>query len=214
MRNYRQKMFKGVIKYNFAWVLAIALLLFSGIAYRIEAQYLNIATNTAIKLPIALNNLPLEIGNWKGINLEIPETTLAYMKRNFADDYVSRRYIESKTRAWVDVYVVYCATRPGGMLGHQPLVCYPGNGWIHDNTQKTEFITLNGKLIECLIHRFHKPAPDYKQSIVLNFFIINGRLSTKENAFGGFLNVNLIFSVTQLDMQLKFKLVPFRKRRF
>ena len=79
----------------------------------------------------------------------------------------------------------YCASRPGGMLGHQPQVCYPGNGWIQDSREKTQFTTRHGRRIDCLIHRFHKPAPTYEQTVVLNFFIVNGRLATDQRGFSG-----------------------------
>ncbi len=138
-----------------------------------------------IKLPIPLKNLPYNIGNWKGNDLEIPPTTREYMEKNFADDYINRRYINAQAQMWVDIYVVYCATKPGGMLGHQPLVCYPGNGWIHDSTKKTQFITQTGLKVDCLIHRFHKPAPTFEQTEVLNFFVVNGHLSTDQSSFKG-----------------------------
>ncbi|MBN1975122.1 MAG: EpsI family protein [Sedimentisphaerales bacterium] len=185
-RKYGKKEIKKRRRLQFVWILAIVLLLASGEIYRAAAQYFNRVAGIAIKLPVAMSNLPFEIGNWKGSDLEIPANVREYMERNFADDYVSRRYVNSQSGTWADVYMVYCATRPGGLLGHQPLVCYPGNGWIHDDTQKAKFTTQNDKVIECLIHRFHKPAPDSRQTIVLNFYIINGRLSTNEKGFRGF----------------------------
>lgn len=171
----------GQKQFHFVWVLAFLLLLVSGEIYRVAIRYWDKIVGTAINLPVSLSNLSSEIGNWEGVDQEIPTTTREYMERNFADDYVSRRYIDRQTDAWVDVYVVYCSTRPGGMMGHQPLVCYPGNGWIHDDTRNTEFTTQNGKVIKCLIHRFHKPAPEFRQTIVLNFYVVNGHLAINEN---------------------------------
>lgn len=165
----------------FVWVLAFFLLLASGEIYRVAVRYWDKIVGTAINLPVSLSNINYEIGNWEGVDQIIPTTTREYMERNFADDYVSRRYIDKQTESWVDVYVVYCSTRPGGMVGHQPLVCYPGNGWIHDDTRNTEFTTQNGKVIKCLIHRFHKSAPEFRQTIVLNFYVVNGHLAINEN---------------------------------
>ena len=165
-----------------ASILALVLLVIAGLGYRVIAS---VTANIAISLPVALDSLPVEIGNWTGTELEIPETTREYMSRNFADDYISRRYINSLTQSWADLYVVYCASRPGGMLGHQPQVCYPANGWISDGTKEAEYTTLQGRKIDCLIHRFHKPSSAYDQTVVLNFFIVNGRLVTSQSSFSG-----------------------------
>lgn len=167
-----------------ASVLAVVLLIAAGLAYRVVAS---VTANTAISLPITLSNIATEIGNWTSIDLEIPATTREYMSKNFADDYISRRYVNSLTQSWADLYVVYCASRPGGMLGHQPQVCYPANGWVSDGMEKAKFTTLQGRQIECLVHKFHKPASAYDQTVVLNFFIVNGRLATSQSSFKGIL---------------------------
>jgi hypothetical protein len=182
---------RGTLPLWSASLLAIGLLITAGIAYR---TVMNLTSNTVINLPVALSNLPLEIGDWKGLELEIPAITREYMEKNFADDYISRRYIKSQTGVWADVYVVYCSSRPGGMVAHQPLVCYPGNGWIHDNTIQKQFTIQNGRNVDCLIHRFHKPAPSYDQTIVLNFFIVNGRLAADQRDFSGIIGRNFNFS--------------------
>jgi EpsI family protein len=165
------------------WSAVIFLLLFSGKIYRVLAFSMN---NTAIDLPVPLNTFPHVIGNWSGTELSVPTITREYMETNFADDYVSRRYTNDKTYAWADVYIVYCASKPGGMLGHEPRVCYPGGGWIHDSTESSQFLTRDGRTISCLIHRFHKPAPAYDQTVILNFYIVNGELSTNQKGFSGF----------------------------
>ena len=163
------------------------LLVSAGITYRVLASRLKLVLDTPITLPVPLNNFPLQIGNWAGKDLPIPTTTREYMERNFADDFVSRQYINSVTRAWADVYVVYCSSRPGGILGHRPRVCYFGHGWIHDSTEHSHIISRAGRQIPCLIHRFHKPAPTYEQIVVLNFYILNGQITTVENSFSGLL---------------------------
>jgi hypothetical protein len=168
-----------------AWALAILLLVSAGMIYRVSAHHLKLLGVGSIALPVPLSDFPRKINGWVGSDLFIRSTTKEYMERNFADDFISRRYINSATKAWADVYIVYCATRPGGILGHQPLVCYPANGWIHDITERYKFITLSGRQISCLIHRFHKPAPTHEQIIVLSFYVLNGRITTDEKKFSG-----------------------------
>jgi len=169
----------------FVWILAVVLLVSAGITYRILASGLERVISRPIKLPVPMSAFPKQIGNWVGKDLSIPNTTKEYMERNFADDYLSRRYINSVTMAWADVYVVYCSSRPGGILGHRPRVCYPGYGWIHDGTEIEQFISRAGRKIPYLIHRFHKPAPMTDQAVVLNFYVLNGKLTADEKDFSG-----------------------------
>jgi len=177
----------GRISTSLAWVFAVIMLILSGIAYRVLASRLKFVAANPISLPAPLSVFPMHIGNWVGTDLSIPATTKEYMEEHFADDFLSRRYINATTNAWADVYIVYCASQPGGILGHQPRVCYPGNGWVHDSTEPSQFISRAGWQIPCLIHRFHKPAPMYNQTVILNFYILNGQLATDENDFSGLL---------------------------
>jgi hypothetical protein len=169
------------------WMLAVLLLVSSGILYRGVTSRLQAAYQSPVKLPIPLSEFPKEIGNWVGMDIPIRSTTKEYMERNFADDFFSRRYINSQNKSWADVYVVYCSTKPGGILGHQPGVCYPANGWIWDSTEQSSFLTASGEKISCLIHRFHTPEPQYRETVVLNFYILNGQITTRENDFSGLL---------------------------
>jgi len=169
----------------FVWILAVVLLISAGITYRLLASSLERIIEKPIKLPVPLSDFPLQIGDWSGKDLDIPSTTLEYMKKNFADDYFSRRYTNSVTNDIADVYIVYCSSRPGGILGHRPRVCYRGYGWVHDGTRTEQFISRGGRQITCLIHRFHTPAPMNNQKVVMNFYILNGRLTANEKDFSG-----------------------------
>jgi len=177
----------GKVSAWFIWILAILLLVSSGVTYRLLASHLKLLFDTPIPLPVPLSALPAQIGNWVGRELTIPTTTKEYMEKNFADDFLTRRYINAATGAWADVYIVYCSSRPGGILGHRPRVCYPGSGWVHDSTESSQFISRAGRLIPCLIHRFHKPAPTHDQKVVLNFYILNGQITTDESDFSSLL---------------------------
>ena len=128
-----QDSLSGRVPVWFAMTLTVLILIFSGITYRVLAFRI---TDTSINLPVPLDKFPLVIGDWEGSELSIPTITREYMEKNFADDYMSRRYINNRLKTWADVYIVYCSSRPGGMLGHQPTVCYPGNGWVHDSTDE------------------------------------------------------------------------------
>ena len=175
----------GKVAARFIWILAVLLLVLSGITYRFLASHFELLFDTPISLPVPLSALPAQIGKWVGTDLAIPNTTKEYMEKNFADDFLSRRYINAATQAWADVYIVYCSSRPGGILGHQPRVCYPAHDWVCDSTEPSQFISRAGRQIPCLIHRFHKTAPTYDQTVILNFYILNGQITVDENNFSG-----------------------------
>jgi hypothetical protein len=169
------------------WALAILLLVLAGITYRILASQFKHVANNPISLPVPLSAFPTKIGDWVGMELPIPTTTKEYMEQNFADDFFSRRYVNATANTWADVYVVYCSSRPGGIVGHKPQVCYPAHGWLHDSTEPSQFTSRIGQQVRCLIHRFHKPAQMYEQTVVLNFYILNGQITTEEKDFSGLL---------------------------
>jgi hypothetical protein len=171
----------GKVTAWFIWVLAVLLLVFSGITYRLLASHFELLFDTPISLPVPLSALPAQIGDWMGTDLAIRSTTKEYMEKNFADDFLSRRYINPATQTWADVYIVYCSSRPGGILGHQPRVCYPAHDWVHDSTEPSQFISRAGRQIPCLIHRFHKTALTYNQAVILNFYILNGQITADED---------------------------------
>jgi hypothetical protein len=182
-----RRMLSGSVPVWFSAVVAVLLLTTAGAAYRVMSSRVQGEAVATVKLPISLEQIPLEVDGWKGEELSIPETTKIYMQRNFADDYISRRYINTAQSLWADLYVVYCSSRPGGILGHRPGVCYPGNGWIPDGTTTSEIVSRSGRPISCLIHRFHKPAPAYLETVVLSFYVLNGQITLRERDFSGFL---------------------------
>lgn len=169
----------------FVWLLAVLLLISAGKAYRVYASHLKVLTSKPIELPVALGNFPTHIGNWVGSDLSIPATTREYMEKNFADDFFSRRYINSATKTWADVYVVYCSSRPGAIRGHRPRVCYPAHGWLHDRTEESQFVSQAGREIDCSIHKFHKQNLARDEKVVLSFYISNGRITANESGFLG-----------------------------
>ena len=166
---------------RWVWPLVVVLLLGSGITYRIMAGYLQGDALSPIALPVPLNEFPLEVGQWSGSEVPIPVNIQKIAKN---DDFLSRLYINQTTNQWVNIYVAYTA-RPGTMLGHRPQVCYPANGWIHDSTDHIKVVSKQGSEIPCLLHRFHRPAPNYEEMLVLNFYIVNGLLTDDESVFSG-----------------------------
>lgn len=161
------------------------LLLAAGATYRVMVSRLRTILSTPIELPVPLSEIPTEIQGWQGQELPIPAVTEDYMRTNFADDFISRRYKNAEGGLWADLYVVYCASRPSGLLGHKPQVCLPAHGWIHDSTVRSEIVSRSGRPITCLLHRFHN-VPAYQQMVVLSFYVLNGQVTVSESEFSGF----------------------------
>ena len=63
------KTFKGPV-----WILAILLLVSTGIAYRIPAHKLKLLGEEPVMLSVPLSNFPKQIGNWVGSDINIPAT--------------------------------------------------------------------------------------------------------------------------------------------
>ena len=183
--NPERRFGRGATSLPVSVIVAVVLLLGAGVGYRALASAWRMTTDRHIDLPVPLKEIPRQVGNWVGEDMEIDPATLAYMKTHFADDYLSRRYVNMAEGLRSDLYVVYCSTRLAGILGHKPRVCFPGNGWIWDDTVQSRFTSQSGRGIDCLIHTFHRPPPANQRVFVLNFYVLNGRITLREKDISG-----------------------------
>jgi EpsI family protein len=163
------------------WIWAVVFVLFSGIAYRIAAQRLEISIQNPIKLPFALNAYPVEVGNWFGRTVPIPYN-IQQVAGN--DDFLSRLYTNQLTKDQVNLYIAYSAS-PRTMLGHKPEKCYTGSGWTLENKESSTVVSSSGAVVPCLIHRFRKTVPEIQEIVVLNYYILNGQITSDESNFSG-----------------------------
>ena len=179
---FRDKRTQKVNVYTFfVWILAFILILACGATYRVIASRLKLITRETVSLPIPLSKIPPQIEPWQGEDVPIP-INIQRVAGN--DDFINRLYINKASNEWVNVYIAYTA-RPRTMLGHRPQVCYPASGWVHDSTNEAKGMSKSGIKIPYLIHNFHRPAPNHNQMVVLNFYIVNGQLTTDESVFTG-----------------------------
>jgi hypothetical protein len=183
---FPRRRFQGRTPVWLAAVVAVVMLVATGVAYRTAMARVQGDAVEPVRLPVPLAQFPLQIGDWTGEDLTLRETTAEYMKRNFADDYISRHYTNAAQKLSASLYVVYCSSKPGGILGHRPGVCFPNTGWTHDGTETSEFTTRSGRPISCLIHRFHKRVPAYQEIVVLSFYVLNGQITVSESGFSSF----------------------------
>lgn len=163
------------------WIVAVILLIISGAGYRVLASRVKLVVETPINLPVPLSAFPIKIGSWTGRDIPL-SANVQRVAGN--DDFINRLYVNKSDNQWANIYIAY-SSRPRTMLGHRPEVCYVGGGWIHDSTQQSQFVSAEGRAVPCLIHRFHKPAPEAAEIIVLNFYILNGQITNDESGFTG-----------------------------
>ena len=164
----------------FVWVSAILLLVTAGAAHRVLTSRLK-RIQSGVSLPVSLDAYPMRIGQWVGEDVPIP---LNIQEVAGNDSFVNRLYKNKSNKERVNVYIAY-TVQPRTMLGHRPRVCYVAGGWIHDGTELSQFTTRTGRELSCLIHRFHKPSPDYEATVILNFYVINGVLTCDHKVFSG-----------------------------
>jgi EpsI family protein len=134
-----------------------------------------------VKLDALLADFPVEINDWTSTDIAISDTVL---KAADNDDYLIREYKNSKTGQSVNLYISYSA-RPTTMRGHKPENCYPGGGWVLDDSKNIDVDLDSGRILPCLIHSFHKRQPYPANIFVLNYYILDGRLITHDEEFSG-----------------------------
>ncbi len=164
---------------RWAWSAALVLLILAGAGYRVVSARLGILDDTPVYLPVPLSEFPADYLGWEGRDVEMSSTVLKVAGN---DDYLNRLYVDKKTGQWANVYVGYTA-QPRTMLGHRPQVCYPAGGWVHDGTEETEVYSRSGRKAPALLHRFHRPAPENTEMVVLNYYILNGKFTNDESGF-------------------------------
>ena len=161
--------------------MAGAAMVVGGFGYRLMASAIDARLSQPVRLERPLRSLPLVLGAWQGADVELSEATLRIAQN---DDYVNREYHHTETGEAVGLYIAYTG-RPRTMLRHRPTVCYPSAGWSHLQTQETILPIEGGTSLPVMIHRFLKPGMTEARTVVLNYYILNGRLTIDENSFWG-----------------------------
>ena len=104
--------------------LACALLAVSGgIRWR-QARQIDAQMRGGQNSPFPLKDLPLTLGAWRGESATLDPKIV---QATGAVDIVTRRYVDQRTGAAIDVIVMYGP--PGELYNHTPDVCYPSAGY-------------------------------------------------------------------------------------
>jgi EpsI family protein len=92
----------------------------------------------------ALDQLPLNLGEWSGKQYPIGEDVLAVLGKG---DFISRSYRSSAVPAPIDLLVAYFPSQRSGDSIHSPKNCLPGAGWSFKSSSETEIPTRSGNSI-------------------------------------------------------------------
>jgi hypothetical protein len=105
-------------------VLACLVLAASGGVRWWQARQVNAVLEEGRTAPFPLAELPMELGDWKG---EPTDLDPKIARRTGATDLITRRYVDQRTGATVEVIVLYGPSTE--VYGHVPEVCYQAAGY-------------------------------------------------------------------------------------
>ena len=83
------------------------------------------------------------------------------------DDYTNQNYINGSDRVFL--YIGYYLTSKKVGAAHDPLVCFPGQGWVISNKTKGKFI-LNSKTGESISYSSMTVQQDQQKSLIVYWF--------------------------------------------
>jgi EpsI family protein len=153
-----------------AAVVAGFLILAYGAAYRVLAARLAAPVNTAPLPPAALEQLPLQIGDWMGQNVPLDE---AIVRATDTEAHINRRYSRHNALEYVSLYIAY-GVRARDLMPHRPEVCYTGAGWTLVDQNSMELPLSDGMKLPCSALQFSRGTLNTKKVIVLDYYIVDG----------------------------------------
>ncbi|MCE5187066.1 MAG: EpsI family protein [Planctomycetaceae bacterium] len=161
--------------------LAAMILIVSGQVHHRLAQRVHTLSRVKVLPEIPFKYFPMSIGGWEGRELPISDTVLKVAAN---DDYVCRIYRHTEKQLNASLYIAYTCD-PRRMIGHRPQVCYAGSGWILEGTRNDRFKTAQGRVIDILLHRFWKGGLAEQHIVVLNYYVVNGTVTSDHAFFSG-----------------------------
>lgn len=150
------------------WIAAILLLLGSRANQLFESTLNNDATSVSLQQD-ALEELPLELGDWTGY---ADPLSPALASATDSDLQLSRAYV-----LWgsgpIHLFIGY-GGRLRDLTRHRPEVCFPGAGWTLRDSQRDEIALNNGGSLSCRISHFGRGGFNQDQAAAISYYICNG----------------------------------------
>jgi EpsI family protein len=161
----------GMNKQSLSWVrviLAAALL-------AATALFLHSRTHAEALPPREpLSSFPLQLGNWHGVNVAIPQWALDILGHG---EFVERSFNRTQTDPPVDLFVAYFPSQRSGSTIHSPQNCLPGSGWTPMQSVRMEIPRPGGGEIK--LNRYVL-AKGLNRMLVLYWYESHGRSVASE----------------------------------
>jgi EpsI family protein len=151
--------------------IALGVLIATGTGHRVLANWLTGALNHSLSPRRPLSTLPLEIRQWKGVDVAMD----AQVRRIAGDDdFVNRTYVDVGARRSVGLYVGFLG-KPRSRMAHRPEVCYPAHGY-RLLAQRCVRVDAGGQnLVPATLYEFESPESGKPRDLVLAMFLVNGQ---------------------------------------
>jgi EpsI family protein len=151
-------------------LVAVVLLGASGAAYRAAAARFGRAPGGVVLERGTLNKLPLQIGDWVGVEVSMDEQIV---RATDTDDHVNRTYVQRRRDRQVVLWIAY-GIRLRDLMPHRPEVCYTSSGWSVDGTKAMDLAMEDGGTLPCRILRFQRGGLGSGDITVLNYYLVDG----------------------------------------
>lgn len=155
---------------NVPVVVALAILIGAGAAYRFAAARYARSSENALVPPGALVPFPNALGEWLGRDLPLDEHVV---QATDTDAHLNREYVRSTDGKPVLLWIGY-GMRMRDLIPHRPEVCYPGAGWTLRDERSLTMPDHHGTVRECRLHRFTRGRPEAEAVTVVSWYIVDG----------------------------------------
>ncbi len=152
-----------------AAITASVVMVAYGLGYRVLAARLNAPLDATPVSQEALDELPMEIGDWTG--QEVP-VDAEIVRATDTDAHVSRRYTKKGGFESVSLWIA-AGVRARDLMPHRPEVCYTGAGWTLVNRRLTELFLSEETELPCNIMRFSRGALNTEHVMVLDYYLVD-----------------------------------------
>jgi EpsI family protein len=152
-----------------------------------------------------LDGFPTQVGGWSMIQQGVMEQEVKDVLR--ADDYVTRDYAASSTKA-ANLFVAFFKSQRAGQTPHSPKNCLPGSGWIWTVSDAIP-VNVPGRTEPIVINRYIVSKGD-NRSVVLYWYQSRDRVVASEYRAAAFVAWDAI-RYNRTDTSLVRVVVPIIK---
>ena len=174
-----------------------------------SAENIAEANEYHLRIEAAVKSIPTKIGDWEGVDMELPPEAVALLKPNAV---CSRHYVNRKSGVSAVLLLIQCRTARD-MLGHYPPVCYKSNGFQMRSSEEQVWHAEDLD-VEAMEYEFFQAFPTRMETVVVGNVLIlpDGRfvrdMDTIRSMAGD--HVKQAFGAAQMQLRVssKIELLP------